>query len=421
MTWHPPETEVHRPVGRLKRYRRKNITADPGNNRVMHIDMDAFFASVEQRDNPGLRGKPVIVGGLPGERGVVSTCSYEARKFGVKSGMALNEAVNRCPNGYYVRGNHKKYVDASVKIFEIFKKYTPIVEPVSIDEGYLDVSGSINIFGSPREIGEKIKNDILLELGLTCSIGIAHNKIFAKLASGFNKPDGLTIFSKDDFEKTIFPLPVGRLWGIGPKTEKVLNETGIFTIGELANKKLNSLKKYFGINGDHLIRKARGDLVSEINAAECRPDEKSVGHERTFMEDVNDLEVMKSMLLKLSQKVGRRLRKKGFSGKIVIVKVRYSDFETHTHRETYPDMVKHDMDIFTAGACLFDEVYTKGRPIRLIGISVSGLAKQDGTENSEGAQVDMFKNLKKNSVIPVLDELRNKYGDDIITRSGAVN
>ncbi|MCP4726664.1 MAG: DNA polymerase IV [bacterium] len=416
MTWHPPETDIHRPVNRVNQKKRKELENGSVQKRIMHIDMDAFFASVEQRDNPMMRGKPVIVGGRKGERGVVSTCSYEARKFGVKSGMSMYEADRLCPHGIYIRGNGSKYVHASVKVFEIFKEYTPIVEPVSIDEAYLDITGCMNIYGSERIMGEKIKKEVVNRLGLTCTVGIAHNRIFAKLASGFQKPDGLTIFTKNDIKPRIYPLPVRRLYGIGEKTEEKLNKLKIFTIGDLAERSPKELKKYLGIHGEHLVNKARGKSAAEVISAESRPDEKSVGHENTFIKDVLDPDTIDRMYLKLSQKVGRRLRKKGFMGKIVTIKLRYSDFETHTHRETYPDLIKNDIEIYRAAQYLFNEVYQKGRPIRLIGVSVSGLVRDKNEEGDLFQQSDLFKNVRKNEVNSVLDDLRNKYGEKVISR-----
>ncbi len=416
MTWHPPETEVHRPVKRVDQKRAVKLEDGTAQKRIMHIDMDAFFASVEQRDNPMLRNKPVIVGGEKGKRGVVSTCSYEAREFGVKSGMPLYEAERLCPKGIFIKAHGKKYVDASVQVFEIFRKYTPIVEPVSIDEGYLDITGCIKIFGSERKIGERIKKEVNDTLGLTCTVGIAHNRIFAKLASGFQKPDGFTIFTKKDIKPRIYPLPVRKLYGIGEKTEEKLHKLKIFTIGDLAERSPLELKKYFGINGEYLVKKARGHSAAEVIAAESRPDEKSVGHENTFMQDVLDPDTIDRMYLKLSQKVGRRLRKKGFMGKIVTIKLRYSDFETHTHRETYPDLIKDDIDIYSAARQLYSDIYESGRPVRLIGVSVSGLARDRNEEGEMFQQSDLFKNVRKNEVNTVLDNLRNKFGENIISR-----
>ncbi|MFC1553019.1 DNA polymerase IV [candidate division KSB1 bacterium] len=417
MSWHPPEEVKNSlPARRIPNIDDRKRTKQT-DRRIAHIDMDAFFAAVEQRDNPALRGKPVIVGGKAGERGVVSTCSYEAREYGVRSGMSLTEAQRLCPHGEYVRTHGKKYTYTAVQLIGIYHKYTPVVEPVSIDEAYLDITGCSKIYESEEKFGKTIKKEIENRTGLTGTVGIAHNRIYAKLATGMEKPDGLTIINKRKIPDRVYPLPVEKLWGIGASTQKTLNKLKIITIGDLANCPVNILKKYFGINGEHLSLVAKGESSSEIINNDNREDEKSVGNERTFAVDETNIDIIMKWLMKLSQKVGRRLRKAGFGGKTVTFKLRYSDFETLTHRETFPGLMWDDKEIYNAGKMLFEQVYKTGRPVRLIGISVSKLIRLVFSDNNLIHQGDLFESEnKKRKVTPVMDKLRDKYGEKIISR-----
>ena len=418
MTWHPPEEIKSRVTAKRTSAEQKSPVE---NRRIMLVDMDAFFAAIEQRDNPQLRGRPVIVGGTPEGRGVVATCSYEARKFGVSSGMSLAEAVRRCPDAVFLKTNGKKYTHTAIALLELFHHYSPMVEPVSIDEAYLDITGTIRQFGGDEKLARSLKKEIRSKLQLTATVGIAHNRIFAKLASGLEKPDGLTTVTRDDIAKRVYPLPVEKLWGVGEKTAGVLHMLGITTIGDLAVHPVKSLKKYFGINGELLQKSARGETAAEVIPVEERVDEKSIGHEHTFGADVVDTSIMLSMLLKLSQKVGRRMRRKGFGGKTVTVKLRYSNFETHTHRETLPHLLRDDLGIYTSGKRLFRQLYQNNRPVRLLGISVSHLVRFDCTSGLTQQQEELFiEQSAKKEIFPVMDCLRDKFGELIISRCGAI-
>jgi len=273
MSWNPPETDAHRPRRTGRNTGKRDRETCGKDRRIMHVDMDAFFAAIEQRDQPQLRGKPVVVGGIPGGRGVVSTCSYEAREYGVRSGMSTAEAARRCPQAVFLRTNGKKYIHASIVILTIFSRYTPVVEPVSIDEAYLDVTGSIRLYRNERALALAVKREIREKLGLSCSIGIAPTRAFAKLASGLNKPDGLTIFTREDLERKIYPLPVEKLWGVGEKTAAALGKLGITSIGELAGCPAARLKGAFGIYGEQLQKVARGESGAAVTPADKREDE----------------------------------------------------------------------------------------------------------------------------------------------------
>ena len=422
MTWHPPEEvkniELTKQGVENKKTRRKHNTHV---RLIMHIDMDAFFAAIEQRDNPLLKGKPVIVGGIPGGRGVVSTCSYEAREYGIHSGMPIAEAERRCPHGIYLKAHGKKYTYAAVQLLEIFHNFTPVVEPVSIDEAYLDITNVVQKYGNEINLARELKKEIFKQLNLNCSIGIAYSRIFAKLASGMDKPDGLTIISKVNIEEKVYPLPVEKLWGIGEKTAEILHNIGIYTIGDLAVDKDNVLKKCFGRNGEHWKKIARGESAATVIPVNQRENEKSIGHEHTFGKDVREDDTFFKMLMKLSQKVGRRMRKRGFGGKTVTFKLRYSDFETHTHRETLPHLIWDDREIFEEGKLLFKQMYKKNRPIRLIGLSVSKLFPLQFDSILTSHQEDLFNEpYRKNEILPVMDSLRNKYGEKIISRFSGV-
>ncbi len=394
---------------------------EPPRKRIAHLDMDAFFASIEQRDNPLLRGKPVIVGGTVEGRGVVSTCSYEARKYGVHSAMPIREALRRCPHGIFLEGNGGKYVSASRQLMKILFRFTPRVEPVSIDEAFLDITGTRRLYGSEEDLARALKKAIRKELGLTATIGIAPNKIMAKIASDLDKPDGLTVVRKNEIETKIYPLPVSAMWGVGKRTVSVLERLNIQTIGELARTPEALLKKWFGKNGAVLVRMARGELDSPVLPPSELPPEKSIGHEHTFGRDTDELPRIENELLLLAQLVARRMRRQVVWGKRVTLKYRYENFETHTHQLTLGIPTNSDDIIFQSAKKLFAEKFTPGRKIRLLGISVSQL-KQGPSGILPG--LSLFQEpafQKKEKLFPVLDHLKDEYGEGIVWRASSLN
>jgi len=394
------------PMGKITRMKKPKT--------IMHIDMDAFFASIEQRDNPLLRGKPVIVGGTLESRGVVSTCSYEARVYGVHSAMPIREALRKCPQGIFIEGNGAKYVSTSRQLMKILLRFTPRVEPVSIDEAFLDISGARRLYGTEENLARLIKTTIRRELGLTATIGVAPNKIMAKIASDLKKPDGLTIVRDNEIESKIYPLPVSAMWGVGKRTVPVLKKLGITTIGDLARTPEGTLKKWFGKNGIVLVRMAKGKIDSPVLSSSEVPDEKSIGHEHTFSRDIDDFEKLTGELRLLAQLVGRRMRKQGFVGKRITLKYRYENFETHTHQMTLLVSTNLDDIIYFSARKLLQERFPQGRKIRLLGISVSLLSRQGEDLFLPLSFFDEKQIEKRKKLSSSLDQLKDHYGEMII-------
>jgi len=412
---------------------------------ILHVDMDAFYAAIEQRDNPALRGKPVIVGAGPNERGVVSASSYEARKFGVRSAMPSRTAYRLCPQGVFVYPDFKKYREASRQIREIFLSHTPIVQPISIDEAFLDVSGAANTLPEAVEIAQKIKTDIQAKTQLTASVGVAPNKFLAKLASDLNKPDGLTIITDEDKVQVLAPLPVSKIWGVGKVTEQRLNECGIRTIGDLQRYPLNALQAHFGNMAGHLRSLALGEDDRDVETEE---EAKSISSEHTFDEDTADLEQVKRCLLEQAEEVGWRLRRENLAARTVQLKLRYEDFTTLTRRKTLPTPTQDELTLYQVAEKMLAEVLECGgstppslarldapssehprapsRPgrrlrqaaalhIRLIGVGGSNLVRPE-------FQMDLFDKTpdKRARVARVLDEVRAKLGPNAIKRGKAL-
>ncbi|SJZ49036.1 DNA polymerase-4 [Pilibacter termitis] len=342
--------------------------------KIVHIDMDAFFASVEMRDDPRLQNLPVVIARHPretGGRGVVSTCNYIARTYGIHSAMSAKKAYELCPKAVFISGNYAKYVEVSKKVREIFARYTDLVEPMSIDEAYLDVTKNKIGSKSAVKIAKMIQYDIWHELHLTCSAGVSYNKFLAKIASDWKKPAGLTIITPEDALSFLNDLPIEKFHGVGKKTRESMNEWGVFLGRDLLEKSELDLMQKFGKMGYSLYRKARGIHNSPVNNFRER---KSVGKERTYKQDIFLLEVAEQQLLHLSEMVSTSLKDKKKHGRVVTLKIRYSDFSTLTKRITLPDEIYQAEDIYFNAKALFEEYAEVERGIRLLGVTVSTLA-----------------------------------------------
>ncbi len=384
---------------------------------ILHVDMDAFFASVEQREHPKLKGKPVIVGADPQGghgRGVVSTCSYEARRFGVHSAMPISQAYRLCPHGIYLPPNGALYHQVSQQIFAIFYEFTDLVEPLSIDEAFLDVTGSLHLFGDGRTIAQKIKQRIKEQTQLTASIGVAPNKFLAKVASDLEKPDGLVVVTEEGIKEFLWPLDISRLWGAGKRTQAILRAMHINTIGQLAQFPVELLRKKFGILGEHFHRLAHGIDPRPVVTSE---EVKSISNEHTFENDVHDVEVLRRQLIYLTEKVGFRLRKKGLKGRTLHLKLRYSDFSTITRNATITPPTDQTHEMLEVVLNLFEKNYVPKRKIRLIGVGISGF------DHPLTHQLSLFDKIdeKQKKLDRVQDLLSERYGRHIVQRAASLN
>ncbi len=390
---------------------------------IVHVDMDAFFAAVEQRDNPALRGRPVVVGADPKAgrgRGVVAAASYEARAFGIHSAMPISRAYRLCPKAVFVRGRMDQYESESERIFGILERFTPDVEPLSIDEAFLDITHSHHLFGTPQETCRKIKTTIKNETGLIASIGLAPNKFTAKIASDIGKPDGFVVVAPEKLLEFLHPLPVGRLWGVGPVTQKALEKNGIRSIGDLARRPLEEMVKLFGASGEHAWRLAQGQDPRSVEAEAVT---KSMGAEHTFEGDTSEQNVLLDTLASLSDRTSRRLRKEGFSGRTITLKIRFEDFSTFTRASSLPRPTNLAHDIFEAAARRMQEFDLKRSKVRLLGVSVSGFEEPD-------EQLDLFERdllagqaeNRKEKLQTAVDRIKDKFGEQAIRRrSGGKN
>jgi nucleotidyltransferase/DNA polymerase involved in DNA repair len=379
---------------------------------IVHVDMDAFYAAVEQRDHPEYRGKPVVVGADPKGgtgRGVVSACSYEARRFGIHSAMPISTAYRKCPHAVFLRGDMQKYVRISRQIFAILERFTPDIEPISIDEGFLDITGSYHLTGSPEETCRRIKAAIREETGLTASIGMAPNKMTAKIASDLEKPDGLVIVSRDGLLDFLSPLPVEKLWGVGKKTLEALGTIGIRTVGDLAARELKDVAGRLGKSGVHVWKLANG--IDPRNVERGEP-AKSIGHEHTFGEDEDDWLKIEDTLMWLSEKVSRRMRKHGYRGRTISVKIRLADFSTYTRAVTLDRPTNYVEDLYHHALAKV-RGFSRGRQaLRLLGIHVSKLEQEAG-------QLDLFQaeergGKKREKLHEAVDTIKDRYGESAI-------
>jgi len=373
---------------------------------IIHLDMDAFYPSVEVLDNPALKGKPVIVGGSK-ERGVVSSASYEARKFGIHSAQPIAKAKRLCPGGIFLPVRMSRYQEISKQVFGIFHRFTPLVEPISIDEAFLDVTDSIRLFGQPGNIAKKIKQIILTETGLTISAGVAPSKFVAKIASDIDKPDGLTVVHPDDVRDFLDPLPVKKMWGVGKVSQRLLSRLNIHNFRDLRQTPVKVLEKKFGKHGVKIHLLAMG-----VDERDVIPDHdvKSIGHEQTFLQDIISLDTVQKELLALGSKVARRMRQKGLKGKTITLKVKYSDFVQITRSVTLPKSIDDGSEIYSVACRLLEKTGVTKKPVRLLGISLSRLSCL-GT----GTQLSLFdqdrSSQERQRLNTALDSLYEKYGD----------
>ncbi len=374
--------------------------------------MDAFFASVEQHDNPDLKGKPIAVTGA-GERTVITTSSYEARQYGVKTGMTPREAKKLCPHIIFVTGRNRRYAETCEKLETICDRFTPDRETYSIDEIFLDITGSHHLFGGPEEMARTIKETVKEELGINCTIGIGPNIPIAKLASDLAKPNGLKWIKKEMVASVLETLPVKKLWGIGPHTEEKLRAMGIKTCGELGTAPLSLLIKKFGVFGSQLKAMGSGILDRPLEPADSDP--KSIGHSRTFEKDLWKREDIEPQLLSLSEMVGRRARRYGYKGKKVTLTVRYADFKTFTRQTTIPDCTNDTGEIYRTALSLFDGIHLT-TSIRLLGVSLSSFGKNE--------QLTLFEEphrKDRDALLKAMDRVNDKFGENKITWASTVN
>jgi nucleotidyltransferase/DNA polymerase involved in DNA repair len=378
----------------------------------LHVDMDAFFASVEQHDHPELRGKPVVVGAPPNQRGVVAAASYEAREYGIHSAMPSRTAHQKCPHAVFVSHNMVRYKEVSRQIMRIFESYTPLVQPLSIDEAFLDITGAQRLFGDGKTIAEKIRRDIREQTGLTASVGVAPNMFLAKLASDMNKPDGLTVvpIEQEAIEAFLAPLPISRIWGVGKVTQKKLLSLGLPTIGKLQQCDFQTLEKAMGRRAaEGFSRLARG--IDERSLV-LETEDKSISNETTFKDDATDRAQIETTYKRLIDKVGSRLRKAELFATTVHLKLRWSDFSTITRQTRLSIPCCDDITLRETGMELLTE-HLRNRPVRLIGFGVSGLTD---TDEPQTAQLNLFElpdtalHEKRSRLSQAADRIKHKYG-----------
>ncbi len=382
---------------------------------ILHVDMDAFYASVEVVKDPSLRGKPVIVGGVGG-RGVVTSASYEARAFGVHSAMPIVRARRLCPHGVYLANDFSSYRSFSDRIREVFFAATPLVEPLALDEAFLDVSGAVKLLGSPEEIARSIKQQIA-EIGLTCTVGIAANKFLAKLASTEAKPDGLLTIPRDGFERFLHPLPVGALWGVGEQTEQTLRRLGLKTVGDVARVPRRTLERALGdALGAQLHALARG-----LDERPVVPDEpaKSVGSEETFSHDLDSKEEILREILRLAERTASRLRAKGLCARTVTLKVRWASFRTLTRSRTLDAEVDTAAELYQVAKDLYLGLSVAKPRIRLLGVTTSGLAP--GPPRRQLELLGQRPRPRWTEAARAVDSIRRRFGDEAVSPAALID
>ncbi len=379
---------------------------------IIHLDMDAFYASVEQRDTPALAGKPVIVGGHP-TRGVVLAASYEVRPFGVRSAIPMHQAMRLAPHAVVVAPRFHAYVEASEQVFRIFEQYTPLIEPLSLDEAFLDVTASQALFGTAMNIATELRRRIREETGLPCSAGIAETKFVAKIASDFGKPNGQHEVPVGTSRAFLAPLPVSRLWGVGPKTDEVLRRAGLLTIGDVASHDVGWLTARLGSLGHHLW-----ELSQAIDTRVVVPDRdaKSIGAQNTFEEDLRGAEALTKHVHSQALRVGRRLRRSGLKTRAVQLTVKFADFTQVTRRHTLDERTDDGQTLYREAMKLLETRVDLGRKIRLTGVSANDLSSGD-TQLGLFAEAGPKKNDKLNAA---LDKIASKYGTKAVVTADLV-
>jgi len=377
--------------------------------KILHVDMDAFYASIEERENPQLKGKPLIVGGSAQGRGVVSAANYAARKFGIHSAMPMVTALRLCPDVIRVPPRIAYYAEVSQQIRDIFARYTPQIEPLALDEAFLDVTASEKLFASAENIAHAIKQDIKTELELVASVGVAPNKFVAKIASDINKPDGFVTVDEAGVQAFLDPLPVSRLWGAGKVTVALFEKMGIKTIGQLRRQSKPWLLSHLGQFGEHLWQLANGidarEVITEGQA-------KSISHETTFADDLTNKELLTAWLLHLTEQVGMRLRRYQLKGRTVTLKIRYHDFKTITRSHTLNSDTDNTDQLWQVTRKLFCDNWNGKTPVRLIGMGVSGLSHPDGSMQ----QGDLFQKESVVKIDKLADSINSRFGPNTLQR-----
>jgi DNA polymerase-4 len=380
---------------------------------ILHVDMDAFYASVEQLDYPEYKGRPVIVGADPKGgtgRGVVAACSYEARRFGVRSALPISRAWKLCPDGVYVRPRMKRYAEVSAQVMEVFRRYTNLVEPLSIDEAFLDITGSTALLGPPESIARSIKTEIRETTGLNASVGLAPNKFLAKIASDLKKPDAFVVVHESEIDAFLRDLPIARLWGVGPKTEQRLHELGFRSIGQLAGASREFLVRTLGSLGEHLYQLSKGNDDRPV-VPDGEP--KSISSETTFDQDTDDRDLLSRTILELSDHVAERLRKESYRARRVTLKLRYSTFSTHTKQHSLDRMIQTGEELAAIARLLFAQFPLKHK-IRLIGVSAADLHRDGG----DPQQLQLFGQPanEKEKLSRTVDEIKQRFGAGAVRR-----
>ena len=382
---------------------------------ILHVDMDAFYAAVEQRDRPELAGRPVIVGGAAAGRGVVAAASYAARRYGIHSAMPTATALRLCPEAIVLPVRMPHYAAVSRQIRDIFHRYTPLVEPLSLDEAFLDVGGCRRLFGDGEQIARRIKEEIRADTGLVASVGVAPNKFLAKIASDLEKPDALVVVDPQRVAEFLAPLPVSRLWGVGKVTEAALRRLGVETIGQLRSLPIEPLRQHFGDGGEHFRQLAHG-----IDDRPVVPDReaKQLSHETTFARDLSDIEPLRHRLRELTDQVVRRLRRSGRVGRTVQIKLRLSDFRTVTRSRSLPQPTDITQELWQAARELLDAalppaVLTRG--IRLIGFAISGLGVPPPVQQQLFADEQVTQHQRHRQIDQVTDAIQARFGIHSLT------